>query len=98
MRVAALGLGGQRLAAQGRGSLEVHGGGGLQVQLGQQQATVERVGVFVEDFIDGEFGFAGKTAKGEEPRFEEASLWPLARRSWQFVEAAARALPAALAE
>ena len=52
----------------------------------------------VEDLIDGEFGFAGKTAKGEKSRFEQASRWPLARWCRQLVELAARALPAALAD
>ena len=52
----------------------------------------------IENLIDGEFGFAGKTAKGEEPRFEQASFWSLAHWCRQLVEQAARALPAALAD
>ena len=54
--------------------------------------------MLIEDFIDGEFGFAGKTTKREETRFEEAGFGALTRWRRQLVEQAAGALPPALAE
>ena len=91
-RVAVLGLAFESLAADSAGAFEVHRLRRLQVEFGQQQAPFERGGVFVENLIDGEFGFTGEIGKGEQPGFGA-----LAGGGGQLVEDAASALPPPLA-
>ena len=88
----------QCLAAHGGGAFEIHRRRCLQVELGQQQAALERGRVFVEDLIDDEFCFAGKAGKGQQPRLEYAGFGAVARWRRQLVECAGGALPAALAD
>ena len=97
-RVAVLGLAFESLAADSAGAFEVHRLRRLQVEFGQQQAPFERGGVFVENLIDGEFGFAGEIGKGEQPGFEDAGFGALAGGGGQLVEDAASALPPPLAD